>query len=294
MTTHAEAVGDYMRLKAAGGVGVNPPAPAAAALAPDAERKAAERHAISLLTPAGREAEAERVATIAAAAPQTPAPPPRDVLREAHRARADARAEVERLQTASGRAREHFAEVTAARDAAKRDLEAIEAEHTAQLIAELATGSAGRVEPAAGEQRVALADAEHQVEIAGRASDRLGGDRAAAQRRLEAAVRAVAEAVCAVLLAEAERQALQILQMVEELDDKRRALDSLAVEISNRQRVGGQGRAWPGSIREALSPQLRAPPRMPSQTATPEGAALMRRWSETAAALLADPEAEVI
>ena len=54
------------------------------------------------------------------------------------------------------------------------------------------------------------------------------------------------------------------------------------------------GAAWlAGSIREALSPQLRAPARMPSQFSTPDGEALVRRWSATAAALLADPEAEV-
>jgi hypothetical protein len=32
---------------------------------------------------------------------------------------------------------------------------------------------------------------------------------------------------------------------------------------------------------------------MPSQFSTPDGEALVRRWSATAAALLADPEAEV-
>ena len=94
------------------------------------------------------------------------------------------------------------------------------------------------------------------------------------------------------LLAEAERQAVQILAEVERLDDRRRALDSLAVEITNRQRREGAARpAWPAQIREALSPQLRGPPRMPSQFSTPDGADLIRRWSTIAAALLADPEA---
>lgn len=96
------------------------------------------------------------------------------------------------------------------------------------------------------------------------------------------------------LLAEAERQAVQILAEVERLDDRRRALDGLSVEISNRQRTGGAARpAWPAQIREALSPQLRAPPRMPSQFSTPDGADLIRRWSAVASALLADPEAQV-
>ena len=294
MSTHEAVVSDYMRLKAAGGVVVNPPAPAAAALAPDAERKAAERHAISLLTPAAREAEAERVATIAAAAPQTPAPPPRELLRQAHAQRAEAQREASRLQSAVDRAREHLTEVETARDEARRSLDALEAENTAQLIADLATGSAGRVDPVAGETRVQLAECEHQVTIASRASDKLASDLAAAQQHLEAAVRAVMEAVCAVLLAEAERQAVAILAAVEALDDRRRALDSLAVEISNRQRVGGPSRLpWPAAIREALSPELRAPARMPSQFVTAEGAALIRQWSAAAAALLADPEADI-
>jgi hypothetical protein len=59
---------------------------------------------------------------------------------------------------------------------------------------------------------------------------------------------------------EAERQAVEILREVEALDDKRRALDGLAVEVSNRQRIRGAARpAWPAQIREALSPPLQAP-----------------------------------
>jgi hypothetical protein len=285
VTTPAQAIVDYERYKAGAAAPARP--------APDPAHQAALEHAAKLLTPAYRHEQQQQRA--AAAAAERPAgPPPRESLREAHAQRAAATAEVENLQRAGDRALDHLAEVTETRDTAQRALDAVEAEHTAQLIAELATGSAGRVEPIAGEKRVALAEAEHQVEIASRATDKIGATLAAAQQRLEAAVRAVEAAICAVLLAEAERQAAQILAEVERLDDRRRALDGLSVEISNRQRTGGAARpAWPAQIREALSPQLRAPPRMPSQFSTPDGADLIRRWSAVASALLADPEAQV-
>ena len=288
-----EAIADYQRLKASGGVAA-PPA-AAGRPAPDPTHQAALDHSVRLLVPSYRLEQQQRAAAAAAErqAALPPPTPPRDVLREAHRARADATAEVERRHTAAERARTHLAEVTAARDVAWRDLEAVEAEAETALIAELASGTAGRVvDPVAGEKRVQVAECEHQVEIASRAAVKLASDLAVAQQLLEAAVRAVEAAICAVLLAEAERQAVQILAEVERLDDRRRALDGLSVEISNRQRTGGAARpAWPAQIREALSPQLRAPPRMPSQFSTPDGADLIRRWSTIAAALLADPEA---
>ena len=133
-----------------------------------------------------------------------------------------AQREASRLQSAVDRAREHLTEVETARDEARRSLDALEAENTAQLIADLATGSAGRVDPVAGETRVRSPNVSTRSTIASRASDKLASDLAAAQQHLEAAVRAVMEAVCAVLLAEAERQAVAILAAVEALDDRRR------------------------------------------------------------------------
>lgn len=76
MTTHAEALGDYQRFRArqAGETG-DPRSPATAPPEdPIAAQKAAERHAISLLTPRGCEIEAERIAAIAALQPQMPRP----------------------------------------------------------------------------------------------------------------------------------------------------------------------------------------------------------------------------
>ena len=293
MTTPTEAIADYQRLKASGGVAA-PPA-AAGQPAPDPTHQTALDHSVRLLVPSYRQAEQQCAAEqrrMAEAERPSP-PPPRDVLRAAHAQRAAATAEVERLQQAVDRSLEHVAAVTETRDGAQRDVAAVEAEAETALISELTSGQAGRVvETVAGEKRVALAAAEHRVAVASRAADKLAGDLAAGQRRLEIAVRAVEAAICAVLLAEAERQAVQILAEVERLDDRRRALDGLSVEISNRQRTGGAARpAWPAQIREALSPQLRAPPRMPSQFSTPDGADLIRRWSTIAAALLADPEA---
>ena len=296
MSTEAEAIADYQRLKASGGVAAPPAVPAR--LVPDdpaVTQFAAERAAIALLTPAGRQAAQQRAAAAAAQrqAALPPPPPPRDVLREAHRARAAARAAVERRHTAAERARTHLAEVTAARDVAWRDLEAVEAEAETALIAELASGTAGRVvDPVAGEKRVQVAECEHQVEIASRAADKLASDLAVAQQRLEAAVRAVAEAIVAMLLAEAERQASEILHAADELDARRAGLDALGMQITNMQRMGGAMRQpWPAQIREALTPELRGAPRMPSRFATPEGADQVRRWSAIAAALLVDAEA---
>ena len=290
MSTVSEAISDYQRYKA--GAAGQPPAPGRPA--PDPAHAAALEHATRLLTPVYRAEQQQRAAAVQAER-QAALPPPRDVLREAHRARADALAEVESLQQAVDRALEHLAEVTATRDAAKRDLEAVEAADTAQLIAELATGTAGRVEPAAGEQRVALADAEHQVAVASRASDRLASDLATAQQQLEAAVRAVARAVEAVLLEVAQRQAEAILAAADALDTRRAALDALGIVVTQQQRSGGAGRitAWPPEICMALSPELRGAPRMPSKFATPEGADMVRRWATAALALLVDPEADI-
>jgi hypothetical protein len=295
VTTREAAIAAYRQFQARQASGAaDTPASAAADDALVAHRAAAE-HAVRLLVPSYRQAEQQRAAAAAAdrQAALPPPPPPRDVLREAHRARAAARAAVERLQTASDRARGHLTEVSATRDAAKRNLEALEAADTARLIDELASGTAGRVEPAAGEQRVALAECEHQVEIASRAADKISSDLAAAQQNLEAAGARVTQAIVAMLLAEAERQAVEILAAVDALDVQRQTLDALGIEVTNLQRgVGGAVRQpWPAQIREALAPELRAPPRMPSQFATPEGADMARRWATVASALLADPEA---
>lgn len=252
VTTHNEALSDYRRFRArqAGVAADTPPG----RLGPDPEHAAALTHASMLLVPSYRREQQKQRAAAAEAERRAGMPEPREVLREAHRMRAEAQAEADRLHTAVERARQHHSEAFEARDAAKRQLEVVEAEHTERLLDTLsAGGSPGRVEPVAGEKRVALADAEHQVEIASRAVDKLAGDLAAAQQRLEAATSAVTGAVCAVLLSEAERQAVEILREVEALDDKRRALDGLAVEISNRQRTGGPARpVWPPQIREAL------------------------------------------
>jgi hypothetical protein len=221
MSSVNEALSDYQRYRARQGEPEKPPpaaempAPGGGHGAPDpaAAHQAALDHSVKLLTPSYR-AEWQQRAAAAAAERQAalpPPPPPRDVLREAHQARADATAEVERLQTAVERARAHLAEVTEARDAARRDLEAIETAHTAQLIDELANGQAGRIEPATGAERVALAAAEHEVTIAQRAADKLAGDVTEVETRLSTAKARVEAAICAVLLAEAQRQAEAIL-----------------------------------------------------------------------------------
>jgi hypothetical protein len=296
VTTPTEAIAAYRQYQASQADGTADPPAAVGRPTPDPAHAAALEHAAKLLTPAYRQAEQQRAAAVEAErqAALPPPPPPRETLRDAHRERTAAEDEVERIRSARDRAREHLVEVTAERDAAKQALAALEAADTARLLDELASGSAGRVDPVAAETRAALANAEHQFAIATRAVDKLAADFKAADQRLAAAGRATEAAVIGMLLAEAARQAVEILQAVEELDDKRRALDALAVEVSNRQRRGdGRGHAWAPSIREALAPGLRAPARMPSQFATPEGAAMIERYSAIARALLADPEAEI-
>jgi hypothetical protein len=292
MTTHSEALGDYQRYRERGAAGGADPPPVAQRPAPDPTHQDALQHASRLLVPSyrqaeqarAREAEAERRATL---------PEPRESLRTAHRERADAKRETENLQQAVNRARAHLDQVTVTRDEARQSLEAVEAEHTAQLIDELATGAAGRVEPVAGEKRVALAEAEHQVEIANRAVEKLAGDHTAAEQRVVTARAKVETAICAVLLEVAQREADALLAAADELDQRRANLDSLGIEISNLQRVSGAPRTgWPPQIREALSPELRGPPRLPRRVAG-AGADMLQRWSEVAAALMSNPEAEI-
>ena len=256
MTTHNEALSDYRRFRArqAGVAADTPPG----RLGPDPEHAAALTHASMLLVPSYRREQQKQRAAAAEAERRAGMPEPREVLREAHRMRAEAQAEADRLHSsrASAPAQHHWPRLFGARDAAKRassrPSRPSDTRKAARRRCRPEDHPAGS-SPVAGEKRVALADAEHQVEIASRAVDKLAGDLAAAQQRLEAAARAVTGAVCAVLLSEAERQAVEILREVEALDDKRRALDGLAVEISNRQRTGGPARpVWPPQIREAL------------------------------------------
>ena len=295
MTTHEAAVGDYMRYRERQGGAADPPA--AGRPAPDPAHAAALEHATRLLTPAYRAEQQQRAAAAAAErqAALPPPPPPRDVLRQAHAQRAAAQQELDRLRPAVARAHQHLTEAVEARDAAQRIVEADAEANAAQLIAELAAGGTGRVEVAgAGENRIARANAEHQAEIARRATDQLDGDLSTAEQRLAAVGARVEASVCAMLLVEAERQAVAILVAADELDARRAGLDALGMHVTALQRRQGAGRApWPAQILTALQAELRAPPRLPSRVSTPEGAALVQRWNRIAQALAVDPEAEI-
>jgi hypothetical protein len=294
MTTPTEAIAAYRQYQARVADDAADPPAAAGRPAPDPTQKAAAEHAVRLLVPSYRQAEQQRAAA-AAAERQTALPEPRELLRKAHAERADTQAETDRLRSAADRAREHLSEVTATRDAAKESLEAVEADATARLIDELASGQAGRVvERVAGEKRVALAEIKHQFKISSRAADKLAGDLAGAEGRLASAGRAIADSVCAVLLEIARHEAEAILHDADELDARRANLDALGFQITNLQRTGGTVRtAWPPEIRTALSPELRGAPRLPSRVASPAGSALVQRWAEVARALTNDPEAEI-
>jgi hypothetical protein len=120
MTTATEAIADYHRLKAEGLVTPAIPAPD-----PAAERQAAAEYAVRLLVPAFRAAEVQRASAAVSAAEaerRASLPPPRDVLREAHSRRGEAKAEADRLRTQLDRAKSHLADVAAARDEATRSL----------------------------------------------------------------------------------------------------------------------------------------------------------------------------
>jgi hypothetical protein len=221
---------------------------------------------------------------------------PRAVLREAHAARAEAAAETSRLETALERARQHLAEVAAHYDDLAGAIEAEDAKATKQLLAELTEGVAGRPSPAArhdGERRVALANAESERSVAQRALDQLTADWETARKRLATAVRAVQEAAAALLLEVARREAEQIRADADALDRRRAGLDQLGIEVTNMQRQLGitpGSRPWLPVIGEALHPELRDAPRLPTRFAgaAPEA---QRRWSTAAKALLDDAEA---
>jgi hypothetical protein len=198
----------------------------------DPTHRTALEHAAKLLTSSYRLEQQQR----AVEADRTDMPEPREALRQAHQARSDAQQEADRLRNAVERARVHQAEAAEKRDAAKQVLDVVEASHAATLIAELTTGAAGRVESVARDEREALAGAEHVLGIATRAVNQLAGEFAAVETRLAAAVRAVSETVCAVLLAVAQREAEEILRAADELDARRANLDGLAFEITQRQR----------------------------------------------------------
>jgi hypothetical protein len=122
----------------------------------------------------------------------------------------------------------------------KRDLEKVETADTARLIEELANG-AGRVEAGGGAERLAVAEADHQLGIANRAVETLGTDLAAAEKRLAGAQARVEAVIAALLLDEAQRQAEAIVQAADALDGNRADLDALSMTITQLQRkAGGQ------------------------------------------------------
>jgi hypothetical protein len=140
VTTPTEAIAAYRQLQArqAGGTAEEPPV--ATAPDPNAARKAAEVAAIALLLPVNRQAAQQRAAE-AEAERRAGMPPPRETLRTAHQERAEAQAAVDELRQVADRAHTHLTTAIEERDAVRRDLEALEAEHTARLLDELANGS---------------------------------------------------------------------------------------------------------------------------------------------------------
>jgi hypothetical protein len=272
---------------------IDPDRAVQAAVAADLHRRVEQSRTHNLLlTPAGRR-EAEARAREAERERRAALPPPRQVLREAHSERAAAQSDADRLTGAAARASEHLAAIAAERGELATAIEQAEALAARQLIEDLNAGrTTGAVPSPGGEKRIALADAEHRLNVAQRAADAVGGELAAAQQRLAAANRHVREAVAALLIEVARNEAEAILADVDALDRRRAALDQLGIEITNLQRqLGPAARApWPQSIHEALNPELRAPPGLPSRHAgaAPEAA---RHWADVRQALLDDAEA---
>jgi hypothetical protein len=263
----------------------------AVAVAESLRRRSQEAAAFNLiLTPAGRAAaererrEADRAALL---------PPPREVLRAAHAERAAAQIEADRLTAAAERASEHLAAATAERGEQATAIEQAEAIAAQQLIEQLTGGGRPPESPGTGgELRVALADADHQLVVAQRAADAVGAELDTARKRLATTNRHVREAVATLLRELARNEADAILADADALDRRRAALDALGIELTMLERQLGAARpaAWPQSISEALHPELRDPPRLPSRHAgtAPEQC---RHWAAVRKALLEDAAA---
>jgi hypothetical protein len=216
----------------------------------------------------------------------------RQVLREAHAERAAAQSEADRLTAAVDRAREHRGSVAGRRDEIAQTIAAGDDAAAARLIAELTSGSGRPVDNDLGEGiavSVALTAAERELAVADRALTQLEEQLAAAQQSLAAANRSVREAVAALLRALARTEAEAILVDADALDRRRAGLDALGIELTQLERQLGLAprAAWPQSINEALHPELRDPPRLPSRHAgtAPEQS---HRWSAVRQALIED------
>jgi hypothetical protein len=210
-------------------------------------------------------------------------PEPRQWLRDAHASRTAARVEAERLEGTSARARAHLDRVNAHHAGLTAEIEADEARSTEQLLEELASGMAGRSAPSSrmeGERRLALASAEAEKKTAERAIEQLTEQVEATRRRVVASSRAVQEAVAAVMIEAARREAESILADETALNSRRAALDAAGVEITDLQRQMGirpGEKPWPSVIRDALLAE-RPAAILPSRFAgaAPEAA---QRWS---------------
>jgi hypothetical protein len=138
----------------------------------------------------------------------------------------------------------------------------------------------------------ALTAADRELTVVDRAFAQIEERLAEAQKRLAATNRHVREAVATLLRELARNEADAILADADALDRRRAGLDALGIELTMLERQLGAARpaAWPQSISEALHPELRDPPRLPSRFAgtAPEAA---HHWAAVRKALLEDAEA---
>jgi hypothetical protein len=193
------------------------------------------------------EAEAERK--------RKAGPDPNAVLREAHRLRAEAQAEVARLTPQLDTVRKvvfdlearHSEQATAVQDA---DQAAVE-----KLIAAIATGNQSLpLNPKNGAVQNQTAATGSRLRIATAARDRLMADLAKAQDRLTRTGFAVARCALAVLTDQAADEANTVIKIESELRRRRAGLDRLALLLTSENRRLNHSAPLPPQISRALYP----------------------------------------
>ena len=193
------------------------------------------------------EAEAERK--------RKAGPDPNAVLRDAHRLRAEAQAEVARLTPQLDTVRKvvfdlearHSEQATAVQDA---DQAAVE-----KLIAAIATGNQSLpLNPKNGAVQNQTAATGSRLRIATAARDRLMADLAKAQDRLTRTGFAVARCALAVLTDQAADEANTVIKIESELRRRRAGLDRLALLLTSENRRLNHSAPLPPQISRALYP----------------------------------------
>jgi hypothetical protein len=241
---------------------------------------------VSRLTPEEYKAQFRRP-TVAEIAPSVCADAARESLREAHSARASAKAKLREVQEVVERGRKLVASLAA--EAAS--FAGVEDEADAARADSLRNGAPLDLPPALADRLRRKTEIDADAEAARRAHALLADEAIAAQQELDAAARAVERAVESVLVAEGEAVVAEMLAAERRALDLRHSLQALSMTWIGRD---GAGRPRPFP----LSPRLRAALNEPPLNAAPLPpgpdplAPLAAGWRGYADRLLADPNAD--